>query len=191
MVEKLGNIDRLPFEFDDGGRAAAGFKGTTGDCVVRAVAIATGQPYAEVYTALSDGCATQRLTKRSKPKASARNGVNTRRKWFRDYMASLGWKWTPTMHIGSGCTVHLSPGELPAGRLIVAVSKHYTAVIDGVIRDLFDPSERGCTIYPPHTPTNQLPKGARWLENGNGWAYEPARCVYGYWAGPIVKWVYL
>lgn len=24
-------------------------------------------------------------------------------------------------------------------------------------------------------------KGARLLENGNGWIYEPKRCVYGYW----------
>lgn len=132
----------MQFIHNDGGRAAAGFKGTAGDCVVRAVAIATGQPYETVYAALSEGCSTQRLTKRSKPKASARNGVNTRRKWFKDYLESLGWKWVPTMHIGSGCKVHLTDGELPMGRLIVAVSKHYTAVIDGVIHDNHDP-QRG------------------------------------------------
>jgi hypothetical protein len=27
----------LPFRYDDGGRAAAGFRGTTGDCGIRAV----------------------------------------------------------------------------------------------------------------------------------------------------------
>lgn len=182
---------RLAFVRDDGGREQAGFKGNAGDCVVRAVAIATAQPYQAVYDALADGCRTQRLTKLSKVKASARNGVNTRRKWFRDYMASLGWTWTPTMHIGSGCKVHLLPGELPMGRLIVAVSKHYTAVIDGVIHDTHDPSERGVTIYPPHFPADQLPKGVRWLENGNGWAYEPGRCVYGYWTGAVPTRVYL
>lgn len=172
----------MQFQYNDGGRAAAGFKGNAGDCVTRAVAIATQQQYQTVYAALSEGCSTQRLTKRSKVKSSARNGVNTRRKWFRDYMASLGWKWTPTMLVGQGCKVHLADGELPMGRLIVAVSKHYTTVIDGVIHDTHDPSERGVTIYPPHTPKDQLPKAARWLENGNGWAYEPKRCVYGYWS---------
>lgn len=37
---------------DDGGRVAAGFRGHTGDCVVRAITIATQQPYAIVYAAL-------------------------------------------------------------------------------------------------------------------------------------------
>jgi hypothetical protein len=167
--------------YDDGGRSAAGFKGHAGDCVARSIAIASGRPYAEVYAALAQGNGSQRAGKRGKRSASARNGVNTTRKWFKDYMASLGFEWIPTMKIGSGCTVHLNANELPGGRLVVSVSRHYTAVIDGVIHDTFDPSERGTTIYPPNYPKEQLPKGAYWLENGNGWAYSPERCVYGYW----------
>ena len=143
------------FIYSDGGRKAAGFLGSTGDCVVRSVAIATEQDYQSVYDALSEGCREQRKTKRSKIKGSARNGVNVKRKWFKDYMAALGWKWTPTMSIGSGCTVHLLASELPAGRLIVAVSKHYVAMIDGVIHDIYNPSR-----------------------DGN-------RCVYGYWAREV------
>lgn len=135
----------------DGGRSAAGFKGSAGDCVVRAVAIASGRPYAEVYAALSDGCMGQRLTKRSRQKSSARNGVNVTRKWFKEYMQSIGFVWVPTMTIGSGCRVHLKDGELPHGRIVVSVSKHYTAVIDGVIHDTHDPQREG------------------------------VRCVYGYW----------
>ncbi len=134
---------KLPFHYNDGGRAAAGFKGDAGDCVTRAVTIATGLPYMQVYEALSTGSRTQRLTKRSRAKASARDGVNTTRKWFKDYMAGLGWKWTPTMGIGTGCKVHLTGGELPTGRLIVNVSKHMVAVIDGVAQDTFDPSRGG------------------------------------------------
>lgn len=168
--------------YNDGGRSAAGFKGSAGDCVVRAVAIAAELPYQEVYDALSDGMRTQRKTRRGNQRTSARDGVSVRRKWFRDYMTALGWKWTPTMQVGSGCKVHLDASELPSGRLIVAVSKHYTAVIDGVIHDTHDPNDRGVTIYPPHTPPEQLPKAARWLSNGNGWAYDPKRCVYGYWS---------
>lgn len=172
----------MPFVYDDGGRAAAGFTGSAGDCVVRAVAIATGQLYADVYKALSEGQRNQGRRYRSRTRSSARNGVNVRQKWFRDYMRRLGWQWVPTMRIGSGCTVHLRPDELPLGRLVVSVSKHYTAVLDGVIHDTHDPSTgRGVTIYPPSTPPELLPKNARWLDNGNGWAYEPERCVYGYW----------
>lgn len=66
-------------------------------------------------------------------------------------MESLGWKWHPTMFIGQGCKVHLRDGELPTGKLIVSVSRHICAVIDGVIHDTENPSR-----------------------NGN-------RCVYGYW----------
>lgn len=141
----------MPFVYNDGGRAAAGFRGKTGDCVTRAIAIATGLSYAEVYDALSEGQGGQRVTGRTPRRASARNGVSVRRKWFKDHMAALGWAWTPTMRIGSGCRVHLAPGELPGGRLIVVVSRHYTAVIDGVIHDTHDPQR------------------------------DHGRCVYGYW----------
>jgi hypothetical protein len=173
------------YVYDDGGRAAAGFKGEAGDCVARSIAIASGLPYAEVYRALAEGNAEQRVTrhvtKGRARKRTARNGINTKRKWFKDYMASLGAVWTPTMKVGQGCKVHLRADELPPGRLVVAVSRHYTAVIDGVIHDTFDPTDRGTTIYSPGYPKDEIPKGARWLENGNGWAYSPERCVYGYW----------
>ena len=44
----------MTWTFDDGGRAAAGYKGNAGDCVVRAIAIASGGPYSEVYKDLFD-----------------------------------------------------------------------------------------------------------------------------------------
>lgn len=126
----------MKYTYDDGGRAAAGFKGQAGDCVARAVAIATGLPYATVYSALSRGMGEQRKSKG----ATARNGVSTGRKWFKDYMRSLGFSWTPTMSIGSGTKVHLHEGELPEkGRLVVRVSRHVCALIDGTIRDTYDP----------------------------------------------------
>ena len=130
--------------YDDGGRKAAGYRGETGDCVVRAVAIATDQPYQVVYDALSRGTQSERRSKWNKTRrSSARNGVHTSRRWFKDYMRTLGWTWTPTMGIGTGCQVHLRTEELPHGRLIVALSRHYAAVIDGVLRDLSDCSRGG------------------------------------------------
>lgn len=176
----------MTFRYNDGGRAAAGFKGSTGDCVTRAIAIATGLPYQQVYDDLAAGTASEKHTKHSgriSGVRTARSGIHTSRQWFKDYMTQLGWKWTPTMGIGTGCKVHLDADELPKGRLIVSVSRHYTAVIDGVIQDTHNPAaSRGVTVYPPHYPKDQLPKNARWLSNGNGWAYEPKRCVYGYWS---------
>lgn len=136
----------LPFHFDDGGRRKAGYSGDAGDCVVRAICIATGRGYDEVYDRLAEGNATQRRGKhngRAHGRYTAREGIMTRRKWFDDYMKELGFSWTPTMKIGQGCKVHLRPNELPSGRLVVNVSKHFTAVIDGVIRDTYDPSREG------------------------------------------------
>ena len=136
---------------DDGGRALAGFKGDAGDCVTRSIAIISGRPYAEVYARMAQGTGAQRAGKRGKRSASARNGIDITRKWFKDYMQELGFIWHPTMLIGSGCKVHLADGELPMGRLVVALSRHYTAVIDGVIHDTFDPQrDKSWLIEPDH-----------------------------------------
>lgn len=126
----------IGFVFNDGGRAEAGFQGTTDDCVVRSIAIATGRPYREVYDALF---ALAKAKGEKKP--SPRHGVS--RKVYEAYLRSIGWEWVPTMRVGQGCTVHLRADELPSGRIIARLSRHLCAVIDGVIYDTFDPSRRG------------------------------------------------
>jgi hypothetical protein len=167
--------------YNDGGRAAAGFRGKAGDCVARAIAIAGNLPYTEVYQRLAAETGKQRVTKRSgKRSASARNGINTRRKWFRDYMHSLGFTWTPCMKIGTGCKVHLADDELPNGRMVVALSGHLTAVIDGIIHDTFDPQRsKSWSFEPDHGQALKANQG----RNVNGvWTEIGGRCVYGYWA---------
>ena len=178
----------MNFIYNDGGRKTAGYKGHAGDCVARSIAIATGKPYQEVYTTLAKGTGEQRASRRtSKRSASARNGINTRRKWFRDYMASIGWRWVPTMQIGQGCKVHLAAGELPQGRLIVAVSKHYTAVIDGVIHDTHDPQREASDEIWTRRLDYQLVAGERELDRDEDKDTKTVcrpiggRCVYGYW----------
>lgn len=139
------------FQYNDGGRKAAGFRGTASDCVVRAIAIATEQDYADVYEAMTtankmfafvSGSRTK-VAKiiRTKDKYSPRNG--NFKEAYRPYLFSLGWEWVPTMKIGEGCKVHLRADELPKGRIICKVSKHLVAVIDGVIHDTFDCSRGG------------------------------------------------
>lgn len=148
----------VAFRHDDGGREAAGYRGSADDCVTRAIAIAAELPYREVYADLAEGNATQRTSKRERKSESrtgvktAQHGIFTKRKWFKDYMRGLGFAWRPTMQIGSGCKVHLRPGELPeTGRLVLKLSRHCAAFIDGTLHDTYDCSREG------------------------------ARCVYGYW----------
>lgn len=127
--------------FNDGGRAAAGYAGRAGDCVVRAIAIAGERPYQEVYNELKALAKTERVSKRRRGRSTVRDGVY--KSTYRLYLASKDWRFTPTMGIGTGCRVHLKDGELPSGRLIVVTSRHLVAVINGIIHDTHNPSRDG------------------------------------------------
>jgi hypothetical protein len=146
----------MKFIYDDGGRSEAGYKGFAGDCVCRAIAIATKQPYQKVYDSLIETKESFRQTKKVRG-SHPRNGVN--RKIYQTYLEKLGWKWISTMRIGTGCKVHLDENELPkTGAIICRLSKHLTTVINGVIHDTFNPER--ITIF------------------GDG--HTAKRCVYGY-----------
>ncbi|QWD61469.1 hypothetical protein [Polynucleobacter sp. MWH-UH25E] len=138
----------FPFVHHDGGRSAAGFQGRAGDCVVRSIAIAARLPYMQVYEDLRQANTSYALERDNKvSRHLARKGSSPRngnhRDVFHDYILSHGFEWVPTMKVGAGCQVHLRPDELPTGTLIVKVSKHLTAVIDGVIYDTHNPSRGG------------------------------------------------
>lgn len=139
----------IRFRATDGGRAAAGFKGNARDCAVRAICNAGGYDYRTIYDMVNEVAKSEKITKRKPSRSSAREGV-----WvdtMKEIMSRLGWSWKPTMGIGTGCNVHLNAEELPPGPLVVRVSKHYTAVVNGVLLDTYDCSREG------------------------------RRCVYGYW----------
>lgn len=125
----------MTFKKNDGGMIAAGFKKPKKDCVVRAIAIATEMTYAEANDLINQVA--------GKDVDARNNGVN--KKVWKDLMKQLGWIWTPTMLVGSGCKVHLVADELPMGRLVVSVSKHLTVMIDGVIHDVYPNVARGGT----------------------------------------------
>ena len=137
------------YTYNDGGRAEAGYMGDTRDCACRAIAIATGKPYKEVYDLINKYGKEERITKRRKSRSNARTGVwqETMRKIMKD----LDWKWVATMGIGTGCRVHVKADELPSGNIIVRASRHFIAIKDGVVQDIYDSSRDG------------------------------TRCVYGYW----------
>jgi hypothetical protein len=129
------------WEYNDGGREAAGYKGDAGDCATRALAIATDLTYQEAYDLVDEYGKRERMSKNRSSKSSARTGVYA--PTFRRIMEDLGWEWVPTMFIGSGCKTHLRSDELPAGTLIANVSKHFVAVIDGIAHDTADPTRDG------------------------------------------------
>lgn len=139
----------MEFQYNDGGRKDNGFKKDSQDCVVRAITIITGIPYIRVWDDIHTLGEKERLSKRQKSKSHPEKGVY--KKTYAKYLKELGYTWVPCMFIGKGCKVHLVKDELPKGRLVVRLSRHLTAVIDGIIHDTYDPSREG------------------------------TRCVYGYW----------
>lgn len=136
-------MNQFQFVVDDGGRSIAGYRGRTRDCVTRAIAITTGRPYAEVYAEIN-ALAKQNERPGFLKRSNARTGVHMDKRWFRDYMAGLGFRWVPLMGIGTGCVVHLNADELPSeGRYILKVSGHACALVDGVVHDNHDPRRKG------------------------------------------------
>ena len=123
----------MTFQKNDGGMVEAGFKKPKSDCVVRAIAIATETPYMTIHDMINEIAGHN----------MARSGNGVEKKVYNALMKELGWTWVATMLVGSGCKVHLKADELPSGRLVVRVSKHLTAVVDGVIHDLANCSRGG------------------------------------------------
>ena len=121
------------FQFDDGGRKSAGYKGTTGDCGVRSMAIVTGRPYREIYDGLYEMCRSwpgnSRKAKAIRANASPRTGLNVG--VMQRYMEGLGWQMVMFKR-------RLDDPALPRERVLCVVRKHYFALVDNVVRDTFD-----------------------------------------------------
>lgn len=118
----------MDFIWDDGGRAASGFVGLAGDCVTRAIAIATGACYRDVY---------DKLGKVSEK--SPRDGVRT--DIAEIYLLERDWR--RTLEFERPFFVE----DLPSGIVIVHLAKaneraqHFCTLIDHIVHDTWDPSD--------------------------------------------------
>jgi hypothetical protein len=127
--------------FNDGGRAACGFVGLTGDCVTRAIAIATGKSYRTVYDDL------KKLADRS-PRFGVDRNVSDQ------FLSQQGWIWR------RGCDLPLKDLGLDHRVAIVSLesekkSGHLAAIVDNTIHDTWNPADdedftvRGYWAPPP------------------------------------------
>jgi hypothetical protein len=82
-------MTRLGYRYDDGGRKAAGFKGITGDCVTRAIAIATRTKYSAVYEKLNWLCEYPPRTYRKGQYAHSGISLGL----WKAYLWSRGWRY--------------------------------------------------------------------------------------------------
>ena len=121
----------MEWVYDDGGRSMYFSAACVGDCVTRAVAIATSTDYKQVYDTI------KKLIGHT-----PRNGVM--KSETKKIMQHFGATWVSCSGIGVKKRTHLESTELPLqGRLIAQVSKHNTCNIDGVIHVTYDPSRCG------------------------------------------------
>jgi len=121
----------MKFNYNDGGRSKYFRATNVGDCVTRAIAIATQRDYKEVYNEVAKILGY-----------SPRDGV--KHQHTRKVVEHFGGRWTALMAIGTGCKHHLKDGEIPMqGNIICSVSGHLVAVVNGVINDLTDCSRGG------------------------------------------------
>ena len=128
--------ERFLWRYDDGGRAATGRKGHAGDCVCRAIAIATGQPYEQIYRLLDAHCRPHRKSPNAR-KPSARFGVPL--EVWEPLLVEEGWRYQELPRNEQFNARHL-PIE---GCTIVHTNTHLCTVKYGVIYDTYDSSYKG------------------------------------------------
>jgi len=160
----------MKFNYNDGGRSKY-FQGSSGDCVTRAIAIATGRDYLEVYNALNKMAKRESVKRhRGHKRSQSRNGV-FKETWKR-YLRDSGWVRVSTCEFGSTKSkVKFVDGALPEkGTYIVQLSKHLTTLVDGVINDTYDCSSKDYYDW----DTGAL-------------VTNDERCVYGYYRAPNVE----
>lgn len=115
----------------DGGRKAAGYIGNARDCAVRAMAIAMKLDYKVCYKEIADA------NKLFGYEKSARNGIM--KNVFEYVLNKHGYTWHKAPILAGR---KARAADLPKGRLIARQSKHFVAVIDGVVYDTFNSTDK-------------------------------------------------
>lgn len=131
---------KLDFIKDDGGRAAAGYKGETGDCVVRAVSILNGGTAASYKAAWADCLAAGKEViarqRKNRGKGNPSPGAGVDKKacllvYARNDLVKVdlrNWSELPTY-----AEAHARYGDC-----IVTTTGHICALVGGALHDLFD-----------------------------------------------------
>lgn len=119
------------YKYSDGGRSKAGYKGKSGDCGARAVSIATGMEYRDAIKLMKDFSEKGKLGSRA-----IANGVY--KEDMDSALKSLGWEWVSAPKF-NGRKARYS--DIPE-TAILRMARHYAAVVDGVLLDSWDSSDK-------------------------------------------------
>lgn len=121
----------MKFNFNDGGRSKAGYKGSARDCGARAMAIALNIDYKIAYLTLAQANKDKGFAK------SARDGIY--KDVYSDVLKKYGWIWKASpKFVGRKAKC----SDMPTGCVIARQAGHFVAVIDGIPNDTFDSSQK-------------------------------------------------
>lgn len=123
---------KLGWVYDDGGRAAANLSdGPMGDCVTRAIAIAAQLDYRTVWEAMAAF-------------AQPDKGIAINEFFFLTSMADYGFRYHHLTDIKGKPMGKLDLNTIPRrGRFVAVLNNHAVAVVNGIMRDTYDPSNGG------------------------------------------------
>lgn len=119
------------FNYNDGGRSKAGYKGIVGDCAARALSIAKDINYKTAYDIIAKENANFGYAK------SARNGVH--KIVFDKVLKDFGMKWYPAPKFNKRKAKCL---DMPTGMVIARQARHFVAVFNGIPQDIWNSSDK-------------------------------------------------
>ena len=133
----------IDYRYDDGGRADAGYRGKTGDCVVRAIAISASEDYRAVYRTMAEhmkrngysASGNAYATRERNRKAPRRRGQLSARGVQDGVLEAYGFR---KVRLPSGERPTFTEAHRRYGDCIVGTTKHVAAITDGALRDTFD-----------------------------------------------------
>lgn len=130
--------EMISYEKDDGGRKDAGFKGTTGDCLTRAIAIITKKSYKEVYDSVCDEMKKHGYVASGNARQQKHiKGKRHPKRIQEDVLEKHGFKKIRKSRGMSNLT-YTEAVKNYGENLIVTTTKHFASIENGVLKDLFD-----------------------------------------------------
>ena len=133
----------IDYRYDDGGREAAGYRGRIGDCVVRAIAICTGEDYRAVYLTMAEhmkrnghaASGNAYATRERNRKAPRSKGQLIARRVQDRVLEVYGFR---KVSLPAGARPTFTEAHRRYGDCILGTTKHVAAVVNDALRDTFD-----------------------------------------------------
>ena len=121
----------MSYTYNDGGKSSTSLKSNT-DCGIRAMAIACSIPYMEARQHLKTASKNGKMGSGAISDGIYKEDIGQALKEF-----GFMWQSAPKL---SGRKARYS--DLPQGRIVVRMAKHFAAVLDGELHDSWDSSEK-------------------------------------------------